>query len=251
MNNTKQGCLVKLGKIAGLLAIAVIMLTVVYSQYRQHARRAWKEGAIPEIARDADDPLWVSNQVALLRSSPPGDRHIIAGPWLSDRMILMKTGEWLVYRSHCSKASPHQVSDIFLAKNSEGKWYYSTLHFCVGMIALVMIQETQPNTLSEFVKEYNLREFDGCSDECLKATASAPASWGQDRKAKRGSAAQTSRPQSFGPAWPDEWTNVVFTDEVHVIFERTDTFERPYEDTCQRLQSPDMTLLDDRQRLVK
>ena len=243
--------MVKLGVAAGLLAIAASLLTVVYSLYRQHTRRAWKEGALPEISRDADDPRWISKEIAFLRSSPEGDQRIIAEGWLSDRMILMKTGEWLVYRSHCSKASPHQVSDIFLAKSSAGKWYYSTLHFCAGMIALVMMQKTQPNTLSEFVKEYNLREFDGRSDECLKATASEPASWLGNREAKRVSAARTNSPHPVGPAWPDEWTNVVITDGVHVIFEETDTIPRPYGDPCNQPQRPDMTLLDDRQRLER
>jgi hypothetical protein len=38
-----------------------------------------------------------------------------------------------------------------------------------------------------FVTEYNLREFDGKSDECLKETRTWPASW--DERAKANNAA--------------------------------------------------------------
>ena len=102
--------------------------------------------------------------------------------WLTDKLILMKSGEWLVYKSHCSKEEPHIVRDIFLAKGSDGKWYYSTFHFCVGMCVLRM-EETQPPNLSAFVHEYNLREFDGHSDESLRLTKSWPASWDEKKNA--------------------------------------------------------------------
>ena len=105
------------------------------------------------------------------------DGRVLEEGWLSDKIILTGSGEWLVYRSHCSKARPHNVKDIFLAKGSDGKWYYSTFHFCVGMV--VLRGEPQPPDLKMFVHEYNLREFDGQSDECLKETKSWPASWGE------------------------------------------------------------------------
>ena len=93
-------------------------------------------------------------------------------------MILMRSGEWLVYKSHCNKAPPHNVMDIFLAKGSDGKWYYTTCHFCLGMLALRMMQEElddeRPSDLAFFAKRYHLREFDGRSDECLKETKTFP-----------------------------------------------------------------------------
>lgn len=110
-------------------------------------------------------------------------------------MILMQSGEWLVYKSHCNKRPPHYVSDIFLAKGSNGKWFYSTYHFCVGMLVLRMDQDIQPPSLDYFVTEYDLREFDGKSDECLKATRAWPASWLK--------AEQTNQP-SQKTASPDE-----------------------------------------------
>lgn len=105
------------------------------------------------------------------------DGRVLEEGWLTDKIILTGSGEWLVYMSHCSKAKPHNVKDIFLAKGSDGKWYYSTFHFCVGMVGLRGEQETRPPDLKMFVHEYNLHEFDGKSDECLKETKTWPASW--------------------------------------------------------------------------
>jgi hypothetical protein len=140
------------------------------------ARRQWKNDALPAIANWAADKKWRAEQVDLL-TRLTNDQPVLAEPWLTDKFILMQNGEWLVYRSHCSKEAPHTVNDIFLARGSDGNWYYSTFHFCVRMVALLGEQETQPPNLAMFAHEYNLRRFDGRSDECLKETRSFPASW--------------------------------------------------------------------------
>jgi hypothetical protein len=144
------------------------------------ARKRWKENAIPIIAKWTDDKRWRTQEIELLKTQPTNARVIIEG-WLTDKLMLMQTGEWLIFKSHCSKESPHLVKDIFLAKGSDQKWYYSTFHFCVGMVVLRGEQETQPTNLAWFVHEYNLREFDGRSDECLKETKTWPASWDENK----------------------------------------------------------------------
>jgi hypothetical protein len=146
----------------------------------QAARRHWKNDAIPAIANWSEDGSWRTQEIEIL-TKRTNDQRVIAEGWLTDKMILMQSGEWLVYKSHCSKAEPHLVKDIFLARGSDGKWYYSTFHFCVGMVALLGEQETQPPTLAMFVHEYNLRQFDGRSDECLKETKTWPASWYENK----------------------------------------------------------------------
>jgi len=167
--------LIVCGAVAGLLALVATTLIV---GRLLGARRAWKERAVPEIARLAADQKWLAREKAALRSPEPfRESRVIAEGWLSERMILMKSGEWLVYRSHCHKRPPHNVKDIFIARGSDGKWYYSTCHFCVGMITLVMEQDGEPpEDIASFARKYNLREFDGKSDECLKETATAPRS---------------------------------------------------------------------------
>ena len=151
------------------------MIPRVFLTTEQDGRRAWKNETLPKIKEMAEDKAWVTREIKKLKE----DRgpQIIETGWLTDHLILMTNGEWVVYESHCSKAKPHSVKDIFLAKGSNGKWYYSTFHFCVGMVSLRMGQETAPSDLSTFAAEYNLREFDGSSDECLKPTGTWPASW--------------------------------------------------------------------------
>jgi len=82
-------------------------------------------------------------------------------------MILMRNGDWLTYANVCRKEDG-RIYDLFLARASDGRWYYSTYHFCVGMIVLKM--EEQPEDLAGFAKTHYLRMFDGQSDECLQKT---------------------------------------------------------------------------------
>lgn len=181
---TAMGRASRLGKVAvGLLLLTLCVVGAFWyvSQRPQRDRMHWKNDAIPAIARWAEAQNWRTQEIEVL-TKRTNDQRVIAEGWLTDQMILMQSGEWLAYKSHCSKRPPHSVRDIFLAKGSDGKWYYSTFHFCVGMCALVMVQETQPATLAEFAHEYNLREFDGRSDECLKETATLPASWNRNSK---------------------------------------------------------------------
>jgi len=58
--------------------------------------------------------------------------------WLSERIIVTRKGEWLAYANSCQKQDG-RIPDIFLARGSDGHWYYSTYHFCVGMVVLRMV----------------------------------------------------------------------------------------------------------------
>lgn len=87
--------------------------------------------------------------------------------WLSERLIVMRNGDWLAYANICRKQDRH-IYDLFLARGSDGQWYYSTYHFCIGMVVLRM--EEQSDDLAGFAKMYYLRTFDGQSDECLQKT---------------------------------------------------------------------------------
>jgi hypothetical protein len=80
----------------------------------------------------------------------------------------MTNGDWVVYRNVCWK-EPSRIPDLFLGRASDGKWYYSTFHFCVRMIVLKDMLG-QPEGLVNFRTNCYLREFDGRSDECLKST---------------------------------------------------------------------------------
>jgi hypothetical protein len=79
----------------------------------------------------------------------------------------MTNGEWMAYRNVCAKEED-RIADLVIGRGSDGKWYYSTFHFCIGMLNLRTME--QPESLPRFQTEYFLQEFDGHSDECLKKT---------------------------------------------------------------------------------
>jgi len=163
----------KLLIIAGgcVLVLAVLLYGAgAGASLRSSARRAWKEKAIADIAARVADPAWATNEVAMLTKKRSLDDSSSDG-WLSDHMILMRNGDWLAYANVCQKQN-HRVRDLFLARGSDGQWYYSTYHFCIHMIVLKW--EDQSKDLPEFVKAYCVRPFDGHSDECLQQTWPPP-----------------------------------------------------------------------------
>lgn len=170
--------------ITALVPVILVLFMVLAAFYQRHqrqqARRDWKDEAISLINSLANDPDWVLKEKAHVASADvESDPAILAEEWLSNRMVLMSNGEWLVYKNHCPKEPQHPndkprryVSDIFLAKGSNGKWYYSTCHFCVGMI--VIVGNDPPPSIEDFALHYHLREFDGKSDACLQQTEFMP-----------------------------------------------------------------------------
>ncbi len=156
--------------IAVVLAAALAALAMVLMQggdrLRSKARKQWKENAVAEIARWMSDPKWLPIQTNVLAANAVKDPSD-SDAWLSEHLILMKNGEWIAYASECTKKDP-KIHDIFLGRGSDGRWYYSTYHFCIGMLELRM--DDQPESLTKFAESYSLRDFDGSSDECLKLT---------------------------------------------------------------------------------
>jgi hypothetical protein len=130
------------------------------------ARRDWKQKSITEIGARVADPMWPTNELTRLQTRSTSDSGVYES-WLSDRMIVARNGEWLAYANICRKED-RRIHDLFLARGSDGRWYYSTYHFCIGVVALRM--EEQPEDLTGFTKAYFLRTFDGKSDDCLQKT---------------------------------------------------------------------------------
>lgn len=142
--------------IVTLLGVALMVAGGVFAYDRtQNAlhfpeRRAWKDAAV--VAIDGE-------------SSPPAKPE--DGDWMNDRVILCADGGWLIYRSQCHKQDP-RIHDIFIARASDGRWYYSTFHFCIG--AITLRADDQPASLQGFIAKYSLVEFDSRSDEALRRT---------------------------------------------------------------------------------
>ncbi len=153
------------------IILLISLLYICVSWLPLKARRAWKDVAISDISRLAIDKKWIAEQIS--RFVPVDNAQTIdnEGWWVSGELILMKNKEWLIYKNHCSKRAPHNVSDIFIAKGSDGNWYYSTYHFCIDMFVLKHMHEYgQPENLKTFISQYSLKQFDGKSDECLQKT---------------------------------------------------------------------------------
>ena len=140
-----------------------------HERFYGRPRQEWKERAVSYLAHRSGDTAWLTNEIAKLKA--PGPDKSSPEDWLSESLILMRSGEWLAYTNICAKQDA-RIHDLFLARGSDGKWYYSTYHFCVSMIVLRMGSETegQPESLTKFARSYFLREFDGHSNDCLNET---------------------------------------------------------------------------------
>lgn len=153
----------------GLICTAALCLCWWFNPERDPlrtpARKAWKQKAIADITTRVANPAWLSNELASLTVKAGQTEGYEA--WLSDSLILMKSGEWLCYTNICVK-QPGGIHDLFIARGSDGTWYYSTFHFCIGMVVL-RCQE-QPEDLKSFCETYYVERFDGRSNECLKKT---------------------------------------------------------------------------------
>lgn len=158
------------GKKVILLAIVLLLAGLFFSLHwflsSQRLRRNWKNEAVVEIARLASDRSWITQQTAAIRTSMSETPHM-DGAWVGDRIVVMGNGEWVVFKNAC--VHQHQLlGDIFIGKASDGRWYYSSFHFCCDMVVPRM--EVQPADLKTFIKNYCLREFDGESDEAIRQT---------------------------------------------------------------------------------
>jgi hypothetical protein len=157
-----------IGGAAFLLCVAALGLALVMRGERLNSkpRKEWKQKAIAEIAQQTSDSARVRKEIESLKTKPSGDSEWAR--WISEDIIVMTNGEWMAYRNICAKEEG-RIPDLFLGRGSDGKWYYSTYHFCIGMIALKIVND-QPESLTKFRSDGYLREFDGHSDECLKKT---------------------------------------------------------------------------------
>jgi len=161
----KKGCFVAFGVTAGVIAVAVMILVVTLPRYRDSVRNQWKVDTIAAINRLASDTNSVAAAITSLAAQTP--KGGTDDGWISDHLILMANGDWIVYDNICTK-SDWRIADIFIGHASDGKWYYSTFHFCIG--AIVLRLQGRPADLATFVKEYYLSEFTGQATEILGVT---------------------------------------------------------------------------------
>jgi hypothetical protein len=148
-----------------LLLLVGVVLGLRWLLSSQRLRRNWKNEAVAEVARLSADGAWISEQTAAVKKQTAEMPHQNA--WVGSQIVVMGNGEWVVFKNEC--VHHHQLlGDIFIGKASNGRWYYSSFHFCCDMIVPRM--EGQPADLRTFITDYCLREFDGKSDEAINQT---------------------------------------------------------------------------------
>lgn len=155
-----------------LLPVIILLLAATGLWWRladplyARARVDWKTNAITEINQRVQSADFVPQHKAQIETAI-ADRGNPEGAWFTDKLLVMKNGEWMAFAGHCQKRDP-KIKDIFIGRGSDGKWYYSTYHFCINLTTLMI--EPQPASLPEFIDAYFLQEYDGQSNECLKQT---------------------------------------------------------------------------------
>jgi hypothetical protein len=79
----------------------------------------------------------------------------------------MANGQYIIFAFW---HSPYRgfVGDLFLGCGSDGRWLYSSYHFCNRMAAVR--GDDPPRSIGDFQNRYFVHEFDGKSDECLQDT---------------------------------------------------------------------------------
>jgi hypothetical protein len=150
-----------------MAAVAALVVFAPTDPLRSAERREWRDQAVAKVQHRFDDKSWVDSELQKLKPRAASRRSW--GGWVGDELLLMKNGEWIVCQNVCGKEQKQGLmKDLFIGRGSDGRWYYSTFHFCVHKCALD--NEGQPASLAQFVDAYWLAPFDGKSDDSLKVT---------------------------------------------------------------------------------
>jgi hypothetical protein len=146
-----------------VLAVIVLGGRSLVRHNHERARADWKTATIPRLAALSLTNKEISVEMETLKAMGGArDRE-----WVTDHVLLMTNGECLFYAFHHGFNSGF-VDDLFLAHSSDGRWLYSTYHFCNQMVGARF--DDPPGSIAEFATTYSARAFDGKSDECLKHT---------------------------------------------------------------------------------
>jgi hypothetical protein len=146
-------------------ALVLLVLGVVrgYQWRDEHARAMWKTATLQRLSGLSFTNEEIKRELEELKAAGGADEF---RRWTGDQVVLMTNGEYIVYR-FWHGANSGFVDHLFLGHCSDGRWLYSTYHFCNHMAG---VDADPPGSINEFTKTYLAREFDGKSDACLKHT---------------------------------------------------------------------------------
>ena len=129
-----------------------------------HARAQWKGPALERLAGLSITNEDIRQELDQLKAEPTPSLNF---GWAHEHVLLMTNRQYIIYASRHG-ANNGFVDHLFLGHGSDGRWLYSTYHFCSSMAGVA--GDDPPGSIAEFEKRYSVREFDGKSDECLKHT---------------------------------------------------------------------------------
>jgi hypothetical protein len=136
-----------------------------FARYRsERARTHWKTEALERLAGLSITNDTVRSELDELRMPKTKDSDL---GWAHEHVLLMTNGESIIYE-YRHGAGIYFPPHLFLGHGSDGRWLYSSYHFCNSMN--MVRWDDPPGSIAEFAKRYSVREFDGKSDVCLKMT---------------------------------------------------------------------------------
>jgi hypothetical protein len=144
----------------------VVSLAGVWWLAKQKAAREraqWKGPTLGRLAGLSVTNEQISTELDQIRNPTPS----LNFGWAHEHVLLMTNGQYIIYAFRHG-ANNGFVDHLFLGHGSDGRWLYSTYHFCNSMAGVA--GDDPPGSIAEFEKHYSVREFDGKSDECLKHT---------------------------------------------------------------------------------
>lgn len=149
-----------------ILLMIVVSLAAVWWLAKQKAAREraqWKGPTLERLAGLSVTNEQIRTELDQIKNPTPG----LNFGWAHEHVLLMTNGEYIIYASRHG-ANNGFVDHLFLGHGSDGRWLYSTYHFCGSMAGTS--GDDPPGSIAEFAKRYSVREFDGKSDECLQYT---------------------------------------------------------------------------------
>ena len=158
-------------RIAAVLLAAMIVIVAVLvggwwfaKQKVTRERSDWKITTLERLAERMTADAVIGRELEQLRAVPSPN---IDFGWAHDNVLLMANGEYIIFAFW---HSPYRgfVGDLFLGHTADGRWLYSSYHFCHRMAAVR--GDAPPKSIADFEARYFVREFDGQSDDCLHET---------------------------------------------------------------------------------
>jgi hypothetical protein len=151
----------------GLMLAVAATYTAVCIHIRDRRYSQWVERSVEEIRGLAIETNWMGSVISNLQSVTDMSGIDEGRNFISPDLLLMKNGEWIIYRAATSKQGP-AFPELFIGRGSDEQWHYTTYHFCRGMIMLGA--DGQPRGLKSFRAHYYLAPYTGQAYRELKKT---------------------------------------------------------------------------------